>query len=259
MRSRGLRILGIALLVLGGLLVVWLPAHLARTQQRLRRQAAQALVGDAQSRAALVATFLNARRNEVRDLVDSGALQRHASTPGGGAVPFAGVGEALREFGQQHTLGSEPYYSTVAFISRQGELCSEAVADAPPVLLTFAGLRSLVSQLYLRPTYLTLALDGGGQIMVLSVALVSGGSVHGQLLAVLNPRLLDARLHGIPAFAHRAVYLVSPEGEVYVPGAAPREWQEAVREFRDATTDEAVRLTLAAVPGLGLHLSLIHI
>jgi PAS domain S-box-containing protein len=252
MRSHGFRILRVVALVMGGLLVFWLPAHLARTQHRLRRQAAQALLGDAQGRGALAAVFLSARREEVRELVDSGTLQQHASKPGGGAGTLAAIGAVLREFGRQHKAGAEPCYSTVAFVSRQGELCSEAVADAPPAMLTFEALRSLVSQLYLRPTYRTVALDSGSQIVVLSVAVVSGGSVHGQLLAMLNPRLLDSRLQDIPAFAHRAVYLVSPEGDVLASGAAPREWQEAVREFPDAATDEAVLLTVAAAPSLGL-------
>jgi hypothetical protein len=101
-------------------------------------------------------------------------------------------------------------------------------------MLTFEGLRSLVQQLYLRPAFLTLTLGDGTRAMVLSAAVVSGGSVHGQVLAVVNPHMLDSRLQDIAAFAHRAVYLVSPQGDVYVPGVSPREWQGAIREFRTA-------------------------
>jgi len=239
-------LLSAALLTLGGVLAVCLPVHLARTQYRVRQQAIEALVGDAQGRAAMVGMFLNSRRGEVRDLTDSGVLQRQAGKPGGTGASLDAIALALRSFGQRYQFGGEPCYSSVAYVSRGGDVRSEAVPDAPPVNLTFESLGSLVQQLYLRPAYLPLSLADGTQVMVLSVAVVANGSVHGQILAVLNPHLLDSRLQGVPAYVRRAVYLVSPQGDSYVPGSSPREWQQALREFRTGDTDVATPLPAPA-------------
>jgi len=224
-----------------------LPVHLAVSQYGLRREAIETLVGDAQSRAALAAVFLNDRRNEVRDLVDSGELQRHIGRTGASASGMAGIGSVLREFGRERRFGTWPCFSTLVFVSRSGEVCSEPVPDAVPLSLTFGTLRSLVRDLYVRPTYQVRRLEADADVLVLSVAVVSSGTVHGQLLAMVNPAVLDERLQDAPAFARRSVYLASQLGGIYAPRTAPAEWRGSAATLQTAPADEVVAVVLAPV------------
>ena len=240
------------LLVAGPLFVTWLPLRLATTQYTLRQVAVEALLGDAQSRAAMVALYLNDRRNEVRDLVDSGTFQRLITRSGTGGPEAEALGTALRSFGAEHRVGNSPCYSTLVFISRNGKPHSEPVADAPPVSLTYEALRSVAQHVYIRPNYLTARLEGNVEVLLLSVAVFTGGSVQGQLLALLNPAILDDRLHDAPGFARRTVYLLSQQAEVYGPAGVPREWRAAVAALQTADPHTAVPITLAAVASRSL-------
>ncbi len=229
--------------------VCCLPAHLAYTQYALRRDAIQALIGDAQSRAGLAAVFLSDRRDEVHKLVESGGLQRPAVRQAEGTDGLDAVGESLREFGREHSLGSKPCFALLVFLSKSGAVRSEAVPGAPPVLLTFDTLKSLAQNSYIRPTYLTLGVRGSGDILLLSVAVFSAGVVQGQLLAVLNPEAVDNCMQDAPAFAHRSVYLVSQQDEVYAPRGSPMEWRTDVVALRSAGPDKKVSLHLGSAPG----------
>ncbi len=229
-----------AVVVAGLCFVCGLTAHLAYTQAALRRHALQTLIGETQSRAALTAVFLNERRNEVRDLIDTGGLQEPAGRAGG----LDAVGEVLQEFGREQRFGGDPCFALLVFVTKDRAVRSEPVPGAPPVLLTFDALAALARQSYLRPTYQTLSVEGSGDVLLLSAAVLAAGEVQGQLLAVLNPEAVDSRLQDAPAFARRALYLVSQAGEVYAPRHAPLAWRAAVAALRSSGPDEVAPLRL---------------
>jgi len=245
---RGSRRSVLCSLAVAGVLVlaVALPVRLAFSQAAIRRQAGRALLGDAQSRAVSAALFLNSRRNEIRDLADSGVLQSRIVS-GTSAGPGA-VSAILRGFGRESRFGSRPCFSMLVFVARNGEVISEAVADAMPLSLTLETLRSLVQDLYVRPNYDILHVEGSGDVLVLSVALMSGGVYHGQLLALLNHEVLDDRLQEAPAFSSRAVFLLGREGAVYLPRTISHAWKDCAIGLQALAPDRVTRVAMPSRP-----------
>jgi PAS domain S-box-containing protein len=226
-------------------LVGCLCGHLAYAQYAVRRHAIATLTGDAQARAAGAALFLNDRRNDLRSLLDSGVVQRQAS----GADSLERIGASLRDFGRDHRFGGQPCFAFLVFISKGGVVRSESVPGAPPVRFTLGSLRSLARNSYMSPTFLIVDIEGPGDALVLSVAVLSEGVMQGQLLAVLNPELVDSRLEEVPGLSYRAAFLVARQNEVYASRNSPVEWRDSVAALSIEGPSEAVPVRLSAVPG----------
>ena len=232
-----------ALIVLGLVYLCALPLHVAFVRLHLRRRALRSLVSETHSRAAIVAVYLNDRRNDIRNVIQSGAIQRCCTE--GATADLEEITHVLGQFGLDRRFGKYPVFSLLVFIARDGTYRSVPVPDAKPLGLTFEALETLIKQLYIRPTYLTYPQEDGQPLLLLSVAVVSSGTVHGQLLAVLNPVALDDRLRAAPPFAGRAVYMLTPGESVYIPAGTPAAWRPEVLSLEKAPTDKPVDLHVA--------------
>ncbi|MBN2451818.1 MAG: response regulator [Lentisphaeria bacterium] len=226
-----------AFIVLAVLYVCLMPLLLARSELAFRRQALRTLVTETQGHAAVVAMYLNDRRHDVRSMVEGNTIQDICASSRDPAAALETIARFLDRMGTEKRTAGIPAFSSLVFISKEGDFRLVPVADALPVPVTYEALRSLVKHLYIRPTYLTFQAEDGPMIVLLSVAVVSGGAVHGQLLAVLNPEGLDGRLRDSGGGTARASYLISAAGDVYSPGSSPPEWVPFVASLATADHD----------------------